>query len=199
MGSAGFQKTGGAKGNVPVTGTVNRKPSGSTKPTSSKTLKSVSIKAFTKPGSSPSQEEAEKNSVAEDSNGNNGIDPSWENAFSPEELQRVWNDYARTVEDSNPRLFSMLTAHTPRLKGSNVVVFPLRNETQEVELMKEKSSLFNKLKKELKNAKLQLEVEYIREDRTQQKAFTAADKYKVLADKNPVLNKLKDALNLDLE
>ncbi|PWE00222.1 hypothetical protein DDZ16_06360 [Marinilabilia rubra] len=93
----------------------------------------------------------------------------------------------------------MLTAHAPRLKGSHVVIFPLRNETQEVELMKEKSSLFNRLKKELKNAKLQLEVEYIREERSQQKAFTSADKYKVLAEKNPSLNKLKDALNLDLE
>ncbi|WP_462317779.1 hypothetical protein [Marinilabilia sp.] len=184
---------------TPARGSTNQKPSGSSKPAPPKTLKSVSIKAFTKPGSSPARNEAEKNGVAEDSNDNNGIDPSWENAFSPEELQRVWNDYARTVEKTNPRLFSMLTAHSPRLKGSSVVVFPLRNETQEVELMKEKSSLFNKLKRELKNAKLQLEVEYIREERTQQKAFTSADKYKVLAEKNPALNKLKDALNLDLE
>ncbi len=93
----------------------------------------------------------------------------------------------------------MLTAHSPRLKGDHVVVFPLKNETQEVELMKEKAGLFNFLKRDLKNAQLQLEVEYIREDRGPQKAFTAADKYKVLAEKNPTLEKLRNMLNLDIE
>ncbi|MGQ1889754.1 hypothetical protein ACT29H_04860 [Thermophagus sp. OGC60D27] len=93
----------------------------------------------------------------------------------------------------------MLTAHTPRLKGKQVVVFPLQNETQEVELMREKGPLLNFLRRELKNAGVQLEVEYVREEQEPSKAYTAADKYKLLAEKNPVLNKLKDALNLDLE
>ncbi len=111
----------------------------------------------------------------------------------------MWSAYARSIESKNPRLFSMLTARSPRLKGKQVVVFPLQNETQEVELLKEKTPLFNYLRRELKNAGLQLEIEYVREGTGQQKAFTAADKYKLLAEKNPVLNKLKDALNLDLE
>ncbi|WP_258176705.1 hypothetical protein [Marinilabilia salmonicolor] len=114
-------------------------------------------------------------------------------------MQRVWNGYARSVEKSNPRLFSMLTAHSPRLKGDKVVVFPLKNETQEVELLKEKKGLFDFLKKELRNAKLSLETEYIREESGPQKAYTAADKYKVLAEKNPSLDKLRNMLNLDIE
>ena len=127
------------------------------------------------------------------------IDPSWRNDFTPEQLQRVWSNYAHSVEAQNPRLFSMLTAHTPRLKGEHVVVFPLQNETQEVELMREKRALLNFLRRELKNAGVLLEVEYVREDLEPTKAYTASDKYKLLAEKNPVLNKLKDALNLDLE
>jgi intein-encoded DNA endonuclease-like protein len=66
-------------------------------------------------------------------------------------------------------------------------------------LLKEKRSLFEYLKKELKNAKLQLEIEYIREESGSQKAYTAADKYKVLAEKNPTLDKLRNMLNLDIE
>ena len=93
----------------------------------------------------------------------------------------------------------MLTAQSPRLKDQNVVVFPLRNETQKVELMKEKAQLFDHLKRELKNAGLTLEIEFIKEENGPQKAYTAADKYKVLAAKNPVLDKLKDVLRLDLE
>lgn len=130
---------------------------------------------------------------------NNGIDAEWDNSFTPEQLQKVWNDYARLIEKSNPRLFSMLTARSPRLKGNDVIVFPLQNETQEVELLKEKSPLFNHLRRELKNAKLQLEIEYTRDETGSQKAYTAADKYKLLADKNPLLDKLKDVFNLDLE
>lgn len=133
------------------------------------------------------------------SDGNNGIDPNWEETFSPEQLQKAWNIYARSVEQANPRLFSMLIAHSPRLKGSNVVVFPLKNETQEVELLKEKTGLFNFLKRELRNAKLLLEIEYVRDESGPQKAYTAADKYKVLAERNPTLEKLRNMLNLDIE
>ena len=128
-----------------------------------------------------------------------GIDPEWNNTFTPEQLQKAWNGYAHTIEKSNPRLFSMLTAQSPRIKDQNVVVFPLRNETQRFELMKEQSRLFNHLKRELKNARLTLEVEFIQEENGPQKAFTATDKYKVLAEKNPLLDKLKDVLRLDIE
>ncbi|MFW6267856.1 MAG: hypothetical protein ACOC1E_01845, partial [Marinilabiliaceae bacterium] len=117
----------------------------------------------------------------------------------PEQLQKAWNNYAHTIEKSNPRLFSMLTAQSPRLKDKNVVVFPLRNETQKVELMKEKARLFDHLKRELKNAGLTLEIEFIKEENGPQKAYTASEKYKVLAGKNPLLDKLKDVLRLDLE
>lgn len=161
-------------------------------------MQSVSIKSFTKPNGKP-----ESNGKVEGDDSpsvvNNGIDAAWDNSFTPEQLQKIWNDYARLIEKSNPRLFSMLTARSPRLKGNDVIVFPLQNETQEVELLKEKSPLFNHLRRELKNAKLQLEIEYTRDENGSQKAYTAADKYKLLADKNPLLDKLKDVFNLDLE
>ncbi len=80
-----------------------------------------------------------------------------------------------------------------------MVVFPLKNETQEVELLKEKGNLFGFLKKELRNARLQLEIEYIREENGPPRAYTSADKYKVLAEKNPALDKLRNMLNLDIE
>jgi hypothetical protein len=131
--------------------------------------------------------------------GNSGVDPNWAEPVLPEQLQGVWTGYARSVEKTNPRLFSMLTAHSPRLKGEHMVVFPLKNETQEVELLKEKRDLFDFLKRELRNAKLQLEIEYVREDNGASKAYTAADKYKVLAEKNPTLDKLRNMLNLDIE
>lgn len=162
-------------------------------------MQSVSIKSFTKPAGK--RESKGEGGGADDSpsGADNGIDASWANSFTPEQLQKVWNDYARLVEKSNPRLFSMLTARSPRLKGTDVVVFPLQNETQEVELMKEKTPLFDHLRRELKHAKLQLEIEYTREEEGPQKAYTAADKYRILADKNPLLDKLKDMLSLDIE
>jgi hypothetical protein len=175
-------------------------PPSAKKPVSAKPLQSVSIKSFTKKTgeAAPARAEDEKQDNYSTPRGDQ-IDPSWANSFTPDELQKVWNNYARLVEKSNPRLFSMLTARSPRLKGERMVVFPLQNETQEVELMQAKSSMFNYLRRELKHAKLQLEVEYVREEGGPRKAYTAADKYKVLAEKNPILDKLKNALNLDLE
>jgi DNA polymerase-3 subunit gamma/tau len=165
---------------------------------SGKKLKSFSIKKL-----SSLQQTSEQSSNIQGNQPHSGIDseidPSWDNDVTPEMLQKAWANYAQTIESKNPRLFSMLMAHSPRLKGKHAVVFPLQNETQEVELVREKGPLMRFLRKELKNARLQLEVEYVREESEPTKAFTAADKYKLLVQKNPVLDKLRDALNLDLE
>ncbi len=119
--------------------------------------------------------------------------------FTEDTLKRVWAEYAGPLEQANPRLFSMLTAQSPRIKEENIIVFPLKNETQESELMKTRQKLMEHLRDALKNDTLILETEYLNEEAGETLIFTSHDRFKAMIEKNPMLEKLKEKLKLDIE
>lgn len=55
------------------------------------------------------------------------------------------------------------------------------------------------LKEHLKNSLIMLDVEVVEELSNQQLVYTTTDKYNYLAEKNELLNKLKQNFNLDFE
>ncbi len=167
--------------------------------TPKRSLPSTSIQSFLKSGKSAeklkaAQPEEDTMLVVNDS-GTGQREP-----FNQTDLQGYWTGFARPIEKGNPRLFSMLTAQSPRVKEGHIIVFPLSNETQESELMKVKSQLLNYLRQSLKNDTLLLEVEYLKEEETKENyIFTNTDRMKAMVEKNPALGKLKEKLRLDLE
>lgn len=115
-------------------------------------------------------------------------------------LLQSWKAYASSIEKSNSRLFSILNNHFPTLENGITVKLELRNPIQEGEVLKEKNALFTFLKNQLKNTTLELET-FIntQETDTSSEVFTASDKLKAMMEKNPVLAKLKQQFNLDLD
>ncbi|MBK3519654.1 hypothetical protein JIV24_20100 [Carboxylicivirga sp. N1Y132] len=94
----------------------------------------------------------------------------------------------------------MYKNHPPKLVNENSLKVLLRNKTQEYELNKERSNIVSYLRRCLRNAKISLEFEIsLVEDKGPQKAFTVADKFKVMMEKNPSLAIFKKEFNLDLE
>lgn len=93
----------------------------------------------------------------------------------------------------------MMYNQVPKLKNGTEVWLKLKNATQEVEIQQEKSAIFTFLKRELKNSHLVLKVEMEAEDAQSQRVFTAADKLKMMIEKNPALMSLKQQFGLDLE
>jgi hypothetical protein len=175
---------------------VKEAPSKPTLPT--KSLPSTSIKSFLRSTDNPGQQltpqpQEQSVGVVNDSG------TARRESFTLPELHRFWTEFARPIEENNPRLFSMLTAHLPRLKSGHIIVFPLKNETQESELMKVKSDLLNHLRQSLKNDTLLLEVEYLVEESTETIIFTNSDRLKAMIEKNPSLEILKEKLRLDLD
>ncbi|TRX70515.1 hypothetical protein [Carboxylicivirga sp. M1479] len=76
----------------------------------------------------------------------------------------------------------------------------LRNKTQEYELHKERSNILSFLRRSLRNANISLDFEIsVEEESGTRKAFTVADKYKVMTEKNPALAKFRKEFNLDIE
>lgn len=125
---------------------------------------------------------------------------SWNDVVTQERLDESWRKYSKDYQNTNPRLYSILDNHTPTLVGEKQLKILLRNKTQENELLKEKSVITGFLKRSLKNAHLTLDFEIASSDNAgPKKAFTVADKFKLMAEKNPALMDFKKEFGLDLE
>ncbi len=127
------------------------------------------------------------------------IDPTWNDTVTAEGVRDMWISYMRTIQDKNSRLASIMTNHKPELKDGTVLYVKLKNVTQQSELNTEKPALFHYLKTQLRNAKLTLETVVLESDKHTKKAFTAAERAKVLAEKNPNLLLLTKNFDLDVE
>jgi len=105
----------------------------------------------------------------------------------------------RSVQQSNSRLASIMNSHRPELRNNTEVYLKLKNVTQEKELNSEKTKLFGYLKRTLRNAYLSLETEIVSNENHVKKAFTAAERAKLMAEKNPALLLLTKKFDLDVE
>ncbi len=160
-------------------------------------MQSTSIKSFLNSGASVKHEDNNVREPSVEMAKDSGAIRS--DAFTVDALRRVWAEYAEPLEQTNPRLFSMLTAQSPRINEEGIIVFPFKNETQESELLKTRQKLMEHLRNTLNNDTLRLQTEYISEESGETIVFTSHDRYKAMNEKNPMLARLKEKLKLDLE
>jgi DNA polymerase-3 subunit gamma/tau len=86
----------------------------------------------------------------------------------------------------------------PVLVSATILEFTVNNKALEESVNEDKMNLLGFLRKELNNFDVQLQlVMTLAEDKTN--LYTATDRYKHLADKNPTINKLRQAFDLDIE
>lgn len=132
-----------------------------------------------------------------------GLEPAADPSVQPKAvnaslLTRVWNDYAlaRKREGKNS-LHATLTAREPLITGLSSLTFAIVNEVQEKYMREEKPTLLGHLRRELADPILDLQV--IKEVVTNLRPrYTVKDRFELLAEKNPALLKLREALDLDL-
>jgi DNA polymerase III subunit gamma/tau len=120
-------------------------------------------------------------------------------SYSKEELVSKFNEFVKSLETERPRMFSTMMGKTPELKDDFEIQLVMENSVQMEEFSKEvKPELQSFLKRELKNIHIQVNV-IVEEVTAQRQVFTTEDKYRHLAGKNPVLDKLRQNLNLEFE
>lgn len=121
-------------------------------------------------------------------------------SVDPENLQKVWDEYAAIVKSENTRLSIILSNYKPTLKGPNIISLQLSAPIQAEEIMNSKQDLMAYLREKLSNETLELTVVVNMEEKsTQKQAFTASEKLKIMMEKNPSLSLLTQKFNLDLE
>ena len=117
--------------------------------------------------------------------------------FTADQLIDAWvglNQHFKGEE----RLLAMLSASQPTLMNPELCRITVANPWQKQEFAKFGKKVMDIVRNTLQNDLLKLQVEVAEFDRSA-KAYTAADKYKLLTKQNPHLADLKAKLNLQLE
>lgn len=123
-----------------------------------------------------------------------GIDVELTDVRVADAMKQFADEKSRT---GNKQLFATLTSSKISLDG-NAIVIELNNEVQKEMLITIKQDMLDELRRLLSNKLAQLEIK-VSEITGEVKAYKPADKFKLMAEKNPALLELKKRFDLDIE
>lgn len=118
-------------------------------------------------------------------------------AFTEADMQKHWNDFVHHLETQGRKILaSNLHTDVPKLKNENTIWIELPNSTMKKEVEREQSLMMDHLKQKLNNYSLSLFIT-VNEEVAKKFAFTPAEKYEKLREKNPAIELLRKEFDLD--
>ncbi|MCQ2311540.1 MAG: DNA polymerase III subunit gamma/tau [Paludibacteraceae bacterium] len=119
--------------------------------------------------------------------------------FTVDQLRSAWVGLKNNFPQEE-RLKSMLTEYIPEIdpKDPNALILTLINSWQKADFVQFNQQILNSLRHELGNDLITLNIQ-VEEYHHEQQAFTAGEKYKLLVQRNPNLQTLREHLSLQLE
>ena len=127
------------------------------------------------------------------------IDESWSDEVDEAGVRKAWDAFVQRLRDEDRiSVVATMAQEKPSLQGL-VVTFPVHNPLQREQVDELKTEMLLHLKTTLKNAGLQLKVEMKETPAEEKMAFLSdRERYDMMVEKNPQLDKLRQALDLDL-
>ncbi len=127
------------------------------------------------------------------------VDPTWSEPIDSEGMVKAWSTFVQKLRDEDRlALVATMTAHQPKLEGHKVS-FVVNNPLQREQMDGLRTEVLIHLKTSMQNAQLELSLAMREQPMEQKKAFLSdKDRYDLMAEKNPALEKLRKALDLDL-
>ena len=127
------------------------------------------------------------------------VNPEWNEEVTEEGLAKAWTQFVEKLRDEDRlSLTATMSLGGPELRG-NKVVYVVNNPLQREQMDGLRTELLVHLKQELKNASLELHLDMKEQALEERKAFLSdKDRYDLMVEKNPALDKLRKALDLDL-
>ena len=114
--------------------------------------------------------------------------------FTADQLRDAWAGLIRSHKDE-PRLVQLMEAYSPALLGNEEAEIQMPNPWQYEEMRKALPALVRQLQGILHNTRLSIHAT-LAEYSEEQLAVTAEEKYKLMADGNPLIGELKEQLGL---
>lgn len=124
-----------------------------------------------------------------------------EKDFTQEELTKQWLAFAEKIREEKPRSYSMIKSQHPDLADDYIIHLTLVNKSQAEDFnLRIRDGLLDFLRKNLQNKLISIDINIVEDPAgNEKKPYTAEEKFKHMAEKNPVLQKLKKDFNLDFE
>ncbi len=120
-------------------------------------------------------------------------------SFTKEQFMIVWGAYAEKLKlGGKANLHLLLTQKEPLINNFSITV-QVENKVQKEQLQEEKTDLMAFVREQLANFSIELLIEEAVFTDDGPALYTASDRFKHLATKNPALLELKKRLDLDLE
>jgi len=145
-----------------------------------------SLKGFNK------QKDTKKTAVQEN------FDNHPKDAFTEKKLQELWKSYVELLNKKGERsIASIIGTDIPTLGSNFQISFTVPNKLMQDQFKKGRPKLMNFLREKLNNYGIAIVV-LLNEAVEKKFAYTPDEKYKKLKEKNPLLEKLRQAFELDL-
>jgi DNA polymerase III, subunit gamma and tau len=117
--------------------------------------------------------------------------------FSEESMQQHWDDFVHQLESQGRKILaSNFQTDVPKLKNEEVIWIELPNGTMKKEIEREQNLMLDYLKQKLNNYSITLQIT-VNEEVAKKFAFTPAEKYEKLREKNPAIDLLRKEFDLD--
>ncbi len=123
--------------------------------------------------------------------------PVLDKPFTTDELEVAWLQFTETIPEQG-RMKSFILSTKPHLLSETNFEVTVSNHLQEKELKRLQPELLVFIQKHLQNSKVKMNIK-IAEETESQKANTPEDRYRILAEKNPALDTLKNGLQLEID
>lgn len=158
-------------------------------------LKEIPAKETTKPKTTINLGNILKGQPKEEINKEekNGTTSKKDASFSEDMLRKVWTDYTELKKNQMAEYHLLKQPFTFQ---NNTVTLALTNTIEEPVLLSIKTELLTYLRDKLNNNSIQVDAT-MQEHPIKKFAYTNKEKFEHLAEKNPLLNDLKEKMGLD--
>ena len=123
----------------------------------------------------------------------NGTAVTYDQSVTEKQVKEVWTEYTEERK-SNVAEYHLLNREFEF--RNNQITIHLSNPIEEPLLLSIKTNLLEFLRKKLNNSSIQV-TSMLQEFQSKKVAYTNKDKFEHLAEKNPLLNDLRDRFGLD--
>lgn len=164
--------------NLPLTKDINK-------------LKTISISAIAQKLNLPDNQYKQNTPIEDTDKSNNPIDKQL--------FEEVWIALCNSIKQSGKdSLYITLTARIPILLDNQVIQINIDNKAQQQAIERDKTFILDFLRQELNHPNISITT-FIEESNDTLTLYTNKDKFKRLAEKNPLLIELQKRLNLDID
>ncbi len=112
-------------------------------------------------------------------------------------MKKYWLEIGESYKESRPFLYNLTVQNLVKIKDE-VIVFKVTTKQHELELRKNGLDIMQTFRKIFNNKNLMMNIKVEIQENTENGLFTTEERFKYLAEKNPLLLQLKNKLSLDL-